>query len=147
TDNGAHTFTNGVKLVTAGSQTVTATDTVSATITGKETVTVNPGKATKFAVAGPTSVFSGVAFNLTLTALDAYGNVDTNYRGKVKFDSSPNAETLPAPYTFTASDNGVHTFTGLVLKKKGNQTPTLYTITVSDADSSSIQGTITISVL
>src|SRR5205823_1692707 len=33
-DNGTHTFTNGVTLKTAGSQTVTATDTISSTITG-----------------------------------------------------------------------------------------------------------------
>src|SRR5207248_3676881 len=33
-DNGAHTFTNGVTFVTAGNQTVTATDTVTSSITG-----------------------------------------------------------------------------------------------------------------
>src|SRR5262249_49923418 len=33
-DNGVHTFTNGVTFVTAGSQSITATDTVTSSITG-----------------------------------------------------------------------------------------------------------------
>ena len=33
-DNGTHTFTLGATLITAGSQTITATDTVTSTITG-----------------------------------------------------------------------------------------------------------------
>src|SRR5207249_4835782 len=37
-DNGVHTFTNGVTLLSAGSQSVTATDTVSNSITGSATV-------------------------------------------------------------------------------------------------------------
>jgi hypothetical protein len=40
-DKGKHTFTNGVTLRTAGSKTITATDTVTSSITGKATVTVN----------------------------------------------------------------------------------------------------------
>src|SRR5262249_16940864 len=45
-DNGVHTFTNGVTLVTAGSQTITVTDTVaSPTVSGSATVTVNAAGA------------------------------------------------------------------------------------------------------
>src|SRR5439155_1535797 len=46
-DNGVHTFS--VTLKTAGSQTITATDTTSSSITGSTTVTVNPASAAKLA--------------------------------------------------------------------------------------------------
>jgi hypothetical protein len=95
-------------------------------------IVVNPNVATQFLLSGPSSVTSGTAFNLTVTAVDAYGNVATGYPGTVKFASTDNSATLPGKYTFTASDNGVHTFTGLVLKKKGTQTGT-QTITVFDS--------------
>jgi hypothetical protein len=52
--------------------------------------------------------------------VDAYGNVVTGYRGTIAFRSSDPTAGLPKNYTFTAADQGVHTFTGLVLKKKGN---------------------------
>ena len=45
----------------------------------------------------------------------------TGYTGTVHFTSTDNTATLPANYTFTAADKGVHTFTGLVLRKKGSR--------------------------
>jgi hypothetical protein len=41
-DNGTHTFTGGVALVTVGYQTLIATDKVSG-MTGRATITVGPG--------------------------------------------------------------------------------------------------------
>jgi len=49
--------------------------------------------------------------------------------------------TLPRNYTFTAADQGVHTFTGLVLKKRGQQT-----ITVTDTLDSSLTASVWINV-
>ncbi|NLO27374.1 MAG: S-layer homology domain-containing protein, partial [Actinobacteria bacterium] len=48
-DAGTHTFTNGVTLKTAGSQTVTATDTI-ASITGSQTLKVNPAASSKMVI-------------------------------------------------------------------------------------------------
>ena len=62
---------------------------------------------------------------MTLTVKDAYGNVVTGYTGTVHFTSSDHRAKLPANYTFTAADQGVHTLTGLILLKKGNQTITV----------------------
>jgi hypothetical protein len=139
--NGVGTFSATLK--TSGSQTLTTTDTNAGSVTGtSNSIAVSAAAATHFAVSGPASVTAGNAFNLTVTALDAYGNVATGYRGTVKFASSDNSATLPGKYIYTASDNGVHTFPGLVLKKKGTQT-----ITVFDASDRSILGTISISVL
>ena len=44
---------------------------------------------------------------------------------------------LPANYTFTAADAGVHTFTGLVLHKRGTQK-----ITLTDTLNSSLTGSV-----
>src|SRR5207253_941236 len=53
-DNGAHTFTNGVTLKAAGTQSITATDTVTGTILGTESgITVNAGTFTKLQLLVP----------------------------------------------------------------------------------------------
>jgi hypothetical protein len=139
-DQGLHTFT--VTLKTAGSQSITAADAVTYGIVGSETgIVVQPAAAAKFVLSAPASVTHGVAFSVTLTVYDAYGNVATGYTGTVHFKSSDSTAALPANYTFTASDAGVHTFTGLILRKKGKQT-----ITVSDIINSGLTVTDTISV-
>jgi uncharacterized repeat protein (TIGR03803 family) len=139
-DQGVHTFT--ATLYTTGSQSITGTDTINNSITGAEGgITVNPAAATHFVITGPSSVPSNTSFSVTVTAMDAYGNTATGYRGTVHFsDSAPNA-TLPSNYTYKASDNGVHTFTGLKLKTRG-----LQTITVTDTVNSSITGSLNITV-
>lgn len=133
-DQGKHTFSATLK--TAGTQSITATDTVNASLHGTDSgIMVKPAAASKFVLSAPSSVMPGQSFSLTLTVEDAYGNVITGYTGTIHFTSSDSTAKLPANYTFTASDNGVHTFTGLVLKKTGNQT-----ITVTDTHNSSITG-------
>ncbi len=135
-DAGVHTFS--AMLKTAGTQSITAKDTVTGTITGTDAgITVNPAAASKFLISAPASVRSGVAFSLTITVKDAYGNVVTGYTGTIHFSSSDSRATLPANYTFTAADKGVHTFTGLVLRKKGNQK-----ITLTDTLNSSLTGSV-----
>src|SRR5206468_211008 len=66
---------------------------------------------------------AGAAFNVTITAFDSFGNVAVGYLGTVGFSSSDPAATLPGSYTYTANDNGAHTFS-VVLQKAGNQTVT-----------------------
>jgi len=140
-DAGAHTFS--VTLKTAGNQTVTATDTVTGSITGASgTISVAAAAASQFVfISSPASVTAGTPFSVTIEVTDAYGNVVTNYTGTVHFSDSARSASLPANYTFTAGDNGVHTFTGLVLNKKGAQT-----ITVSDTKNSSIAGSTVVNV-
>jgi ELWxxDGT repeat protein len=119
-DAGTHTFSAALK--TAGTQSLTATDTANAAIAGAQSFTVNPTTASRLVVSAPASVKTGVQFNLTVTVVDAYGNVVTGYRGKISFSSPDSTAKLPSNYTFTAADLGAHTFIGLVLRKKGNQT-------------------------
>src|SRR5258708_29363684 len=70
-------------------------------ITGSQaTIAVQPAAAPHFSVTGyPASTVAGVAHNVTVTALDAFGNVDTNYAGTVTITSSDPAAVLPAPAT------------------------------------------------
>lgn len=84
-DAGVKVFANGVTLKTAGTHSVTATDTTTATITGSQTnITVNHGAANKINLtANPTTISSSIASESTLTAtiLDANNNVVTTGAG------------------------------------------------------------------
>ncbi len=139
-DAGVHTFSATLK--TAGTQSLTATDTTNAALAGTQSVRVNSAKASRLLLSAPASVNAGARFSLTVTVLDAYGNVVTGYRGKMAFRSSDSTAALPKNYTFTAADAGVHTFAGLVLKKKGKQT-----IAVTDTLDSSLTGSATVDVV
>jgi hypothetical protein len=130
-DAGKHTFSATLK--TAGTQSLKAT--AGALIATDAGITVKPAAASQFVLSAPASVTAGVPFSLTIKVEDAYGNIVTGYVGTIHFTSTDSRAKLPANYTFTAGDNGVHTFTGLVLKKKGNDT-----ITVADTKNSSVTG-------
>jgi hypothetical protein len=91
------------------------------------------------------TITAGTPFNLTITVVDLNGNVVPTYTGMVQFTDSVAGATLPANYTFTTGsgkDNGVHTFTGLVLNTKGSQT-----LTVTDAKTGQVLGTLTVNVV
>jgi hypothetical protein len=140
-DAGVHTFRATLK--TAGTQSITATDAVRSSLTGTDgPITVNPAKASKFVISAPSSVTPGVAFGLTLAVEDAYGNIVTGYTGTVHLTSSDAGASLPADYTFTGADAGVHTFAGLVLRKKGKQK-----ITTTDTLNSSLNASVVVDVL
>lgn len=120
-----------VTFKTAGAQTVTATDTVTPSITGASgTIAVSAGAAATFVVSAPGSATAGSSFNITVTAKDAYGNVAPNYSGTVKFTSSDSAAALPANSLVNGSGNFPVT-----LKTSGNQT-----VTATDTTTSSITG-------
>jgi hypothetical protein len=104
-------------------------------------IVINPAAASLLRITSPSSVTPGTAFSITVTALDAYDNVATGYIGTVAFKSSDSSATLPTNYAFTGADLGVHTFTGLKLKKKGIQT-----ITLTDTSNSTVTGTVSINV-
>jgi len=140
-DAGVHSFSATLK--TAATQSITATDTTTSTITGTDAgITVNPAVASQFIISAPSSVTAGTQFSLTVKVEDAYGNVVNGYTGTVHFSSTDGTATLPANYTFTAADKGVHTFTGPVLRKMGNQK-----ITITDTLNSSLTASVIVDVL
>jgi hypothetical protein len=124
--------TVSVKLATAGSHTITATDTVTAATTGSSAaVAVTAAAATHLAVAAPASTPIGSAFNITVTALDAFNNTAKTYAGTVHFTSTDPGATLPAN---TALTNGTATLSA-TLATAGSRT-----ITATDTVTSTITG-------
>jgi hypothetical protein len=138
-DHGTQIF--GAVLRTAGTQSLTATDTANGSITGTQGgIVVNPTTADHFSINAPASTVDGSPFNVTATARDPFGNVATGYRGTVHFTSSDPQATLPGDYSFTAGDAGVHTFS-VTLRSVGNRT-----VTVTDTANATITGSATITV-
>jgi ELWxxDGT repeat protein len=133
-DKGIHTF--HATLFTAGTQSLTATDIATSSIAGTQTgIVITPAAVNHFRVYGfPNPTTSGAAHGFIVQAKDLYGNIVTGYTGTVSFSSSDSQATLPAPYTFTSGDAGVHTFSG-TLVAVGTQT-----LTATDTVSPSITG-------
>jgi hypothetical protein len=120
-------------LKTVGSQTIKATDTVTASITGtSNTISVGSNAATHFSVTTPASVVKGTAFTFTVSALAAANNVASSYSGTVHFTSTDTMAVLPANSALT---NGVANFSA-TLKAVASQT-----ITATDTVTASITGT------
>src|SRR5205807_2961708 len=128
--NGTGTFS--ATLNTQGNQTITATDTVSAAITGtSNAILVGAGAATHFAISAPSSATAGGAFSFTVTAQDQFNNTATGYSGAVHFTSSDGAASLPADSVLS---NGTGAFTA-TLRTAGGQN-----LTVTDTVTDSITG-------
>jgi hypothetical protein len=127
-----------VTLITAGGQTLTATDTASAAIIGSAAVQVSPAAAASFVVtASPTSVTAGGSTTLTVTAKDAYGNTATGYAGTAHFTGGGAGATLPADGPLAA---GVGTFAATLVTAGGQ------TVTATDTTNGSITGSAAVNV-
>ena len=124
----------GVTLLTVGAETITATDTVTATITGTSSFTAAPPAPASYALTGLAATTAGLTQSFTLTVKDTIGQVATGYRGVVYFTSPDWQAGLPAMYTFTAADAGVHTF-AVTFKTAG-----LQSVTARDALSAGFTG-------
>ena len=135
---GTHTFS--VTLKTAGSESVTATDTTTGSITGSTSTTVSAAAASVFVLSAPSTAKAGTAFNVTLTVEDAYGNVVTNFTGTVEFTSTDDKAILPADYTFTTANDGVHTFS-VTLETVGSES-----ITATDTTTTTVHASATVTV-
>jgi hypothetical protein len=98
--------------------------------------------ASAFALTAPATITAGTPFDLTLKALDPFGQTALGYRGTAHFASSDGQADLPGDYTFVAADNGVHTFTGgVTLNTAGDQT-----VTATDTSTSSLTGSAVVAV-
>jgi hypothetical protein len=104
---------------------------------------VQPGPATRFQVSAAADATAGMPFDITVTALDAFGHTAVGYQGTVTFSSTDSDSNvlLPPDYIFQSSDDGTHTFTvGVTLITLGNQA-----VTATDR-ASGIGGNVAISV-
>jgi hypothetical protein len=142
-DRGVHSFAGGVTLRTAGTQSVTAQDTATPSLTSTQSVSITAAVVpARLAVSGLTNATAGTAQSVTVTAADATGTVVTGYNGTIAFTSSDGQATLPARYTFVPADNGVHTFlAGVTLRTAGPQM-----VTATDIASAGITGSQTVTI-
>ncbi|HEX8172931.1 MAG TPA: NEW3 domain-containing protein [Thermoanaerobaculia bacterium] len=132
---GVATFSN-LRYNTAGES--IAVDFSASGLTGvtSSSVTINPGAATTLTVTpSTTNATAGAGLTVTVTARDSVGNVATGYTGTVHFTSTDGAAVLPANYTFTGGDAGVHVFS-VTLKTSGSRT-----VTATDTVTATIAGT------
>jgi hypothetical protein len=133
--NGTGTFS--VSLKTAGAQSITVADAGSGMIGFQSGIIVNAGPATHFGLSAPPTAAAGVAFSVTVMALDAYGNAATLYSGTVAITTTDPQASVPGPYTYY---DDCFTFS-MILWTHGTQT-----ITASDLGLPSIDGLWTIDV-
>jgi predicted outer membrane repeat protein len=107
------------------------------------------GQTTAFAIAAPDTVVAGTPFDVTVTALDAYGHIATGYTGTVTFATTdPDmAVILPEDYTFSPDDAGVHTFTDTGRGETALVTPGEQMLTVTDTADNNVTGSAAIDVV
>ena len=119
-DAGSHTFTS-VVLRTAGNQSVTATDTAAATITGAQNVTVMPGAPDHLAFGvQPSATTSGATISPSPTVRieDVHSNLTTSTADVALALTGPAGATLSG-ITSTAAVAGVASFNDLVVHTAG----------------------------
>jgi hypothetical protein len=130
-DDGTHTFT--VVFKTAGTQSLTVTDTSNSGETGSETgITVYPGADTELVyLQQPSSGLVGKSINpaVTVEEVDQFGNVvstDNTTKITLSLGSNPGGATLSGGGTVTVT-NGIATFGDVALSAAG----TGYTLVAS----------------
>jgi hypothetical protein len=104
--------------------------------------------ASAFVVSAPATVQSGVSFDVTVTAVDPYNQLAVGYTGTVTFsttDSDPGV-VLPADYSFTPDDGGMHLFTDTGLGETTLLTAGDQMLTVTDTADDTITGNAIITV-
>ncbi|MES1247893.1 MAG: invasin domain 3-containing protein, partial [Actinomycetota bacterium] len=132
--SGVTTFA-GCSIDKAGAYTLTASSGALTTAVSSA-ITVNVGPAVSFSVTSATGTpTAGTPVNITVTVRDAGGNVVTGYTGTVHLTSTDGSAALPADYTFTGGDAGVHTFS-VTLKTAGSRT-----VTATDTGNGTLNGT------
>src|SRR5439155_3323079 len=136
-DAGSRGF--AVALKTVGQQSISVSDgTRSAAQSG---ISVTPGAAAQLVVSGIASpIPSGQPASVAVEVRDAWSNRATGYAGTVSFSSTDPRASLPALYSFTPSDSGIHVFANAItLVTAGTQS-----VTASDGSISGTQAGISV---
>lgn len=138
-DNGFHTFANGVTFQTYGEQSVTATDTVTATITGSQTaITVTPVIEIGIPLAAGWNFFS-VPFSLengysTMGQItnSSPASLSTNYQIGYYYDRTD----AVSPYKLLSSTYVLHPCDVVMMKLTGPATVSLFANTTISSQES-----------
>jgi hypothetical protein len=137
-DGGVHTFSATLK--TAGSQSISVRESLFLASGSQSGIAVTPAAVSQITSTAPQHVVAGIAFPMTITARDAFGNLATNFTDKVRFSATDTQAVLPADYTFTAADQGIHTFN--IVFKTATNTQTGWSVTAADSNNSKILTTV-----
>ncbi|HMC67825.1 MAG TPA: hypothetical protein VKJ07_01615, partial [Mycobacteriales bacterium] len=139
TSGDAGVFQGSVTLKTAGSQTITATDSVTVTIAGTSgSIAVEAAApATVGFVQQPTSTTAGASISpdITVQVQDAFANNVAGIDVTIAIDSNPGSGTLSGTTLATADAGGIATFSGLSIDKAGTGYTLLASTTTAFADS------------
>jgi hypothetical protein len=98
------------------------------------------GDVAQFRLLAPAAVGAGEPFDLTVVALDRWGNVASTYTGTVHFSSTDLFALLPEDYTFAGDDAGSHTFAATL------QTPGHQSLAADDVASTSVRAAVGVDV-
>jgi hypothetical protein len=129
-----------VTMMTSGAQTLSATD---GTRSDSLALDVEPGSTATLSLSGlPATVTADSEQTLTVTALDARGNIASRYTGTVVFTSSDAQAELPPRTDFRPEDGGRKTFR-VRLRTAGS----LVTVRVTDMVQSTFNALATTSVV
>ncbi len=124
-------------FATAGTQSITATDSVNSSLTGSvSTNVVAPDVATHFGLMLPSSVPTGSPVTVGIVALDAKNNPVPNYMGTVNLSTSDTGAKLSATSVTFKPNSPPVTFT-VTFATTGSQT-----IMATDSSNASLTGTI-----
>jgi len=136
--NGSGNFSVILKML--GPQTVTATDTLTASLKGSTSpINMVSNAATHLSFSGnPGSSLTRQAFGFTVIAMDAANNTSTGYGGTVHFTSSDAQAKLPANTTLAAGSSNNLSAT---LETVGTQT-----LIATDISSAAISGSSSLTV-
>ena len=142
--NGVATF-NNVSIQQTGTGDKLAASSGGLTTGVSAAFNVAPAALDHLSLSTPASVTAGTSFNMAVSARDKYGNLIPSYTGTVRFttsDASTQAK-VPAAYTFTSADHGVHTFSGAILVTANSNS----VMTVTNTSNTAVRGQAVIDVV
>ncbi len=91
------------------------------------TIEIVAGEPAKLSVLAASNAIAGEPFWCLVRAEDKYGNITDSYEGKIKIRIVEDNEGSMKKYAFRTSDNGVHRFNDMAIKKPGT-----YRLVVND---------------
>ena len=80
-----------------------------------------PSEASHVLVNYPSDIFPGQSFDVTLVAIDRFGNPAIDYAGSLELSSTDASAVMPTTCTFSSLDSGIHVLKNVQYKTKGFQ--------------------------
>ena len=127
-NNGSVTLPANIVMRTSGVRMLFGRDSSNASLTASANVTVSPNVVSQAIFGPPTIVNSTATFSTTLSAADAYGNINPSYVGTMTITSTDPSgtpfSTTPNSVVFTSANAGTKTLSTCSLPTVGYQTVT-----------------------